>query len=64
MARLGGEIVSRMRDRVLAEATTTFASRYTKTIGLGDILRPSVITAAARRGTGAKYLLDPSRDRP
>jgi NADPH:quinone reductase-like Zn-dependent oxidoreductase len=64
MVRLGGEIVSRMRDRVLAEATTTFASRYTKTIGLDDILDPDVIAAAARRGTGAKYLLDPSRDRP
>jgi NADPH:quinone reductase-like Zn-dependent oxidoreductase len=64
LARLGGEVVGRMRARVLAEAKTTFASSYTQTIGLGDVLDPGVVLAAGRRGTGSKYLIDPSRDRP
>jgi NADPH:quinone reductase-like Zn-dependent oxidoreductase len=63
LARLGGEAVGRMRTRVLAEATTTFASGYAQTIGLSDVLRPEVLTVFARRSTGTKYLIDPSRDR-
>ncbi len=64
MGRLGGEAVGRMRARVLAEATTTFASSYAQTIGLGDVLNPEVLAVFARRSTGAKYLIDPSSDRP
>lgn len=63
MARLGGEAIGRMRARVLAEATTTFASGYAKTIGLGDVLDKDVLAAVSQRGTGSKYLIDPSRDR-
>jgi hypothetical protein len=63
MARLGGEALGRMRARVLAEATTTFASGYAETIGLADVLRPEVLAVFARRSTGTKYLIDPSRDR-
>lgn len=61
LARLGGERVGAMRARVAAELTTTFASRYTATIGLREALDPAVIAAYARRATGEKYLLDPSR---
>lgn len=50
-----------MRARVAAELTTTFASRYTATIGLADALDPATIAAYARRATGEKYLIDPSR---
>jgi NADPH2:quinone reductase len=63
LGRLGDEVAERMRARVLAEAKTTFASVYTGTVGLGDVLRPEILTAAARRSTGAKYLIDPSSDR-
>ena len=63
LARLGGEAIGRMRARVLAEATTTFASGYTQTIGLRDVLEPEVLAVCARRGTGTKYLIDPSSDR-
>ena len=52
-----------MRARVLAEATTTFASGYAQTIGLRDVLEPEVLAVFARRGTGTKYLIDPSSDR-
>ncbi len=64
LARLGGEAISRMRARVLAEATTTFASRYAQTIGLLDVLQPDVLAVFARRSTQTKYLIDPSSDRP
>ncbi len=63
LGRLDGEAVGRMRARVLSEATTTFASRYAQTIGLKDVLDPDVLAVFARRSTGAKYLIDPSRDR-
>jgi NADPH2:quinone reductase len=64
LVRLGGEAIGRMRARVLAEAKTTFASGYAQTIGLSDVLRPDVLAVFARRSTGAKYLIDPSSDRP
>ncbi|HZO79730.1 MAG TPA: zinc-binding dehydrogenase [Solirubrobacteraceae bacterium] len=63
LARLGGEAVGRMRARVLAEAKTTFASSYARTIGLSDVLRPEILAVFARRSTGTKYLIDPSSDR-
>jgi hypothetical protein len=63
MARLGGEAIGRMRARVVAEAKTTFASSYAQTIGLADVLDPEVMAVFARRATGTKFLIDPSRDR-
>ena len=63
LARLGGEAIGRMRARVLAEAKTTFASGYAQTIGLRDVLAPEILAFFARRSTGTKYLIDPSRDR-
>jgi len=64
LARLGGEAIGRMRARVVSELTTTFASTFAKTIGLGDILDPDQLAACGRRSTGEKYLVDPSSDRP
>lgn len=63
IGRLGGETVMKMRDRVVSEIKTTFASSYADTIGLGDILDPAHLAAAGKRGTGAKILIDPSSDR-
>jgi NADPH:quinone reductase len=64
LGRLGGEAFGRMRARVLAEAKTTFASRYAQTIGLNGVLDPENLATFARRSTGKKYLVDPSSDRP
>ncbi|UTI66662.1 zinc-binding dehydrogenase [Paraconexibacter antarcticus] len=63
LGRLGGEAIARMRARVIAEATTTFASGYAQTIGLADVLDLETLVAASKRGTGSKFLIDPSRDR-
>jgi hypothetical protein len=46
---------------VADEITTTFASRYTATIGLNDALDPEQVRAYTRKATGEKYLIDPQR---
>ena len=61
LQRIGQDGVARVRQRVSDELTTTFASHYTATIGLADVLKPEVIAAYARRATGEKYLIDPTR---
>lgn len=60
MIKLGAAMAP-IRARVLAELTTTFASTYTETISLHDVLRPDVIARYAKRATGEKFLIDPSR---
>lgn len=64
LGRLGGEAIMRMRNRVVAELKTTFASSYARTIGLADILDPEQLAACGKRSTGEKFLIDPSSDRP
>jgi len=61
MRKAGAEVVGRMRKRVLDELTTTFASNYTKVIGLAEALDPDVLRAYERKATGEKFLIDPSR---
>jgi NADPH:quinone reductase len=61
LAKAGAEVVQRLRARVLAELTTTFASRYTATISLRDALQLDTIRAYSKRATGEKFLIDPSR---
>ncbi|WP_084582743.1 zinc-binding dehydrogenase [Sphingomonas azotifigens] len=57
--KAGMETLAAMRQRVLAELTTTFASRYTRTIGLAEALQPEVVRAYERKATGEKFLIDP-----
>jgi hypothetical protein len=52
---------NRLRQRVLAELKTTFASHYTKTISLTEALDPATLLAYSKKATGEKYLIDPSR---
>lgn len=61
LQKAGHETVARMRQRVVDELTTTFASRYTRTIGLAEALDPDVLRAYERKATGEKYLIDPTR---
>jgi NADPH:quinone reductase len=61
LQRAGIEVVMRMRQRIVDELTTTFASHYTATIGLAEALRPDVLKAYERKATGEKYLIDPTR---
>ena len=61
MQKAGREVVGRMRQRVIDELTTTFASGYTATIGLAEALNPDVLRAYEKKATGEKYLIDPTR---
>jgi NADPH:quinone reductase-like Zn-dependent oxidoreductase len=54
------DTAQRLRDRVAAELTTTFASRYTSAISLAEVLSPDVIAAYSKRATGEKYLVVPN----
>ncbi len=58
---LASEDVGRMRARIVSELTTTFASHYSETISLRDVLDPAKVAAYAKKSTGTKVLIDPSR---
>ena len=61
LQKVGPEGAARLRQRVLDELTTTFASHYTRTIGLAEVLDPDVLRAFERKATGEKYLIVPSQ---
>jgi NADPH2:quinone reductase len=62
LERIGPDAAARLRARVAGEITTTFASKYSATISLADLLRPSLLENANRRATGEKLLIDPQLD--
>ena len=58
---VGAARAAELRDRIVREMKTTFASRYSRTIGLFDLLHPQTLAAIAKMATGQKYLLDLTR---
>jgi NADPH:quinone reductase len=63
LQKIGPAAGQKLRERVAAELKTTFASRYTRTVSLAEALSPEAIAVYAPRSTGAKFLIDPSRDK-
>ena len=61
LQRIGNDGAQKLRQRVVDELKTTFASSYSKTISLTEALQPDEIAVYGQRATGAKYLIDPSR---
>jgi NADPH:quinone reductase len=61
LQKIGPRDAQRLQQRVAAELTTTFASRYTAEITLTEALAPPVIAAYNKRATGEKYLITPNR---
>jgi NADPH2:quinone reductase len=61
LQKVGPEVVARLKQRVAAELTTTFASHYTKEVSLSEALGADAVAAYGRRSTGEKYLINPSR---
>jgi NADPH2:quinone reductase len=55
----GGETFGRLRARVAAELTTTFASNYTREVSLAGMLSPDAFNEYVKRATGEKFLLTP-----
>ena len=56
---LGAEDFGRLRARVAAELTTTFASAYTREVSLAGMLKPDAFHAYVKRATGEKFLVTP-----
>ncbi len=61
LERIGAEAAGRLRARVAAEITTTFASHYTREVSLPEALSTDAIAAYGRQSTGEKYLVTPQR---
>ncbi|MCV7029948.1 zinc-binding dehydrogenase [Mycobacterium sherrisii] len=55
----GAETIGRLRARVAAELTTTFASNYTREVSLAGMLQPDAFHQYVKRATGAKFLVTP-----
>jgi NADPH:quinone reductase-like Zn-dependent oxidoreductase len=56
---IGAEGFGRLRARVAAELTTTFASAYNREVSLAGMLRPDAFHAYVKRATGEKFLVTP-----
>ncbi|QEN13674.1 zinc-binding dehydrogenase [Mycolicibacterium sp. ELW1] len=59
LATAGAETIGRLRARVAAELTTTFASNYTREVSLAGMLQPDAFTEYVKRATGEKFLVTP-----
>jgi NADPH2:quinone reductase len=64
LQRIGAADAQRLRQRVVSELKTTFASAYTGEISLHEALQPEVIAAYTRRATGVKFLINPHKGMP
>ena len=56
-----GADAAKLRQRVVAELKTTFASHYSRVISLQETLEPSNIAVYAKRSTGEKFLINPNK---
>lgn len=59
LASAGAEVIGRLRARVAAELTTTFASTYTQEVSLAGLLKPEAFNSYLKKATGEKYLVTP-----
>jgi NADPH:quinone reductase-like Zn-dependent oxidoreductase len=62
LGKIGLEGIIRLRDRVAAGLTTTFASGYTAQVSLPGALHLDNLTAYAQQATGTKYLIRPDQE--
>ncbi|WP_186260215.1 zinc-binding dehydrogenase [Burkholderia gladioli] len=61
LRQFGEAAAARMRERIVAELETTFASRYGERITLAQLVEPETIRRYTRRATGEKFLVAPNR---
>jgi NADPH:quinone reductase len=61
LMKAGAEKTQALKDRVVAELTTTFASHYSHEISLRDALNLDVLNAYNAKRTGEKYLIRPDQ---
>jgi NADPH:quinone reductase-like Zn-dependent oxidoreductase len=61
LQKIGAADGARLRQRVVDELKTTFASHYTKEVSLQEALQLQNIAAYGKRATGEKYLINPNK---
>lgn len=61
LQKAGPEVRAKMRQRVVDELTTTFASHYTAEISLAQALDLTTLQAYNAKATGTKYLINPAK---
>jgi NADPH2:quinone reductase len=63
LQKIGPEASAQLRQRVVADLTTTFASSYTNEVSLAEALQLDAIALYARQATGQKYLINPNKEK-
>ncbi len=61
LQKIGPADGARLRQRVMDELKTTFASHYTRVISLQETLQLANVAVYNKRATGEKFLIDPSK---
>jgi NADPH:quinone reductase-like Zn-dependent oxidoreductase len=61
LQKIGRPEQARLRERVVNSLKTTFASRYTRTISLPEVLDLENIAIYNKRATGEKFLINPNK---
>jgi NADPH2:quinone reductase len=61
LQKLGNGATQKLKERVAGELKTTFASTYSGEGSLVEALQPAAILSYAKRATGEKYLIRPSK---
>jgi NADPH:quinone reductase len=61
LMKIGPVDGQKLRERVVSELKTTFASHYTKVVSLQEALELSNLAAYAKRATGEKFLINPNK---
>jgi NADPH2:quinone reductase len=60
LQKIGPAATQKLRERVVAELKTTFASHYAKEISLAEAVTLETVKEYSKMGSGAKYLINPS----
>jgi hypothetical protein len=61
LQKIGPAEAAKLRQRVVNELKTTFASHYTRVISLQEALQPANIAVYGKRATGEKFLINPNK---
>jgi NADPH2:quinone reductase len=61
LQKIGSDAAQKLRERVVAELKTTFASKYTHEVSLAEALQLDNIAVYSQHATGAKYLINPNK---
>jgi NADPH:quinone reductase-like Zn-dependent oxidoreductase len=61
LMKIGPAEGAKLRQRVVDELKTTFASHYTQVVSLPEALQLNHVAVYAKRATGEKYLINPNK---